>query len=238
MRAKGNSARVHVALIAIFAALLLGGLIGPLMVGRSAHAQVPPVPSPTVPSVPDPAADDVRKAKEFGDLLDALDDIDRLHALNPLKITPDQIDKIIAVETAAALSYNKKSALLGVPEIMTMADEIRATKKAALAGEAIPKDFDDRVIKIQADITAKRDRMSKENLRSLSTTLQTILSPAQVATAAKLSKDAATRLGQESEGTDKQWFNSYVLDTFINNPRIVVLLKSIRAAATSNAGTK
>ena len=226
MPAERNSYRVRATWLAIVTAIVVGGIVGPWRTNKSAWAQPPVISAPAATS-----AEEVKKAKEFGDILDALDDIDRLHALNPLKLTPDRLDKIIVLIPTMAADFNKKSAALGSAELLKMGDEIRATRKSALAGAQVPKEFDDRIIKLQTDITAQRVLMGKKNLLALSVALQSILTPAQVSQAAKLSKDVAKKLGQDSEGSDIQWFNSYVLDTFINNPRVVILLKSMRAAA-------
>src|ERR1051325_11023201 len=72
-----------------------------------------------------------RPTREAQALLDALDDIDTLRSLTPLKLSADQIDKLIAAVTAAKADYDKKVTALASGPVLKMADDIREARKQA-----------------------------------------------------------------------------------------------------------
>src|SRR5262249_36651886 len=100
----------------------------------------------------------------------------------------------------------------------------------ALAGGEIPKDFEEKVKKMETEFFAKRNELNMQNIARLSADFKGIFTKTQVETAAKLAKDSAQKRGQPTKGTDTQWFNDYIVNVFINNPRIVPLLKEMRTA--------
>ncbi len=198
--------------------LLLGGGIAALhLSSHSARAQAPP--NPTQPS------------KAVEDLLLELDDLDTLHILLPLKLTPEQMDKLIPMFTTAKTDFDKKSAALTSAALLKMADEIRATRKKAIAGTAIPTEFDDRVKAIQMEVAGKRKELDTTNIVAVSNACKTILNADQYALCAKMETDAYKRNKRYNDkATVAQYFNAYVMDAFIANPRTIPLLKEMRAA--------
>jgi hypothetical protein len=225
-RADFHPARV-VRLVPLALSLFLLAILlaGSFRAGRSAHAQ-------------DQGAGALSQ-KEVQELLDDLDDIDTMHALQPLKVTPDQADRLVTVISAAKADYDKKILALGGSPILKMADEIRTTRRQVLAGKEIPKDFDDRVKKIQQDFYAQRKKLNDQNILRMSTEARNILTPQQIATAAKLEKSTLQKLGRYNpDTTDSQLFNQYVVDIFIYYPRILPLLKEMKAVNTGEGGGK
>lgn len=200
--------------------LLIGGGIGalhPTSHPARAQAQVPPSPG--------------QSAKEFQDLLLDLDDIDTLHILLPLKLTPEQMDKLMTAITTAKTDYDKKFAAITSVPLLKMADEIRATRKKAVAGTAVPTEFDDRVKTVQSEYAAKRKVLDEANIVTLSDACKAILTADQVTRCAKMETDAYKRNNRyNAKATDAQYFNAYVLDVFIGNARTAPLLKEMRAA--------
>lgn len=169
--------------------------------------------------------------QDVQDLLSAVDDIDTLRVLNPLKLTPDQIDKIREAIRSAQADYEKRVVEIGTAPLRQLKDEIQSTKQSALAGKAVPKAFDDKVKKVQDDILKKREQLNIRNLATLSANIQGVLTREQIDTAAKLARAAYERLKAASpKTTDTQYFNSYVEDIFIKYPRIVSLLSEMRMA--------
>ena len=110
-------------------ALLGGGVIGAFyLTSHSAHAQAQSRTSAG------------QASKEVQELLVDLDDLDTLHVLLPLKFTPEQMDKLSAAITSAKTEYDKKYTALSSAPLLKMADEIRETRKKAMAGTPVPTD--------------------------------------------------------------------------------------------------
>lgn len=172
--------------------------------------------------------------KEVLQLFDDLDDLDKLHYLNPLKLTTAQIDKLLAAIAAAKETYDKKVADITLPPIRKMGDEIRETKKRALAGADIPKTFDDRIKALQQNYFNQREKINVDNWTGLVTATKKILTEEQVALAIKLAKT-----GQKgASGQDDKWYNVYVLQVFISYPRITPLLNEMKAAKAAASDNK
>jgi hypothetical protein len=176
-------------------------------------------------------------SKSILELFDDLDDIDRLRSLNPLKLTAPQLDKMIAAVSAAKEAYDKAMAELAGAQVKKMDAEIRDVKHKMLLGGTIPADFDERVKKASTLVVSSREKLDMQNLGSLADALREILTPAQIGDAAKLSKDAAAAAGKPTGGTTAQWFNYYVKEILIGYPRILPLLKEMRAAIAPDAKT-
>ena len=169
-------------------------------------------------------------------LISDLDDIDIMRPLLPLKLTPDELDKVSTVVTTAQADYDKRFKAIAGPALAKLADQIHDVKQRSLRGEAIPKDFDALAKQAEAEIIGKRKTLDADTLASVATTLENILTPDQVKLAAKLDKDAQTRLGKvtaNTQRTEDQWFASYVKDAIMTVPRIAAVLKQMRAATNA-----
>jgi hypothetical protein len=168
---------------------------------------------------------------EMQQLFSDLDDIDKLRILNPLKLKPEQLDRIIAAVRHHQKDYLTKLAAAAVPPIKTIAQEIKATRRRLLTGGDIPKEFDDKVKKMQADYVKKREAQDFATLKGLSDAIRNILSAEQLNTAVALSKKMTEKDGQPTmKGTDAEFFHLYVLGTFVAYSRIVPLLEDMRKA--------
>lgn len=173
------------------------------------------------PATPAPAS---------SELFVALDDIDGLRALQPLKLTTAQLDKVIQIVTDAQEETRKRQEAAN-QIVRALADDIRAVRQSALRGEPIPKEFDVKVKKAETEFVKKREDIRQQAILTLSTALQKALTPEQITNAAHQDKEARVKLGKNSgEGSDAQWFNSYVVDAFIDVPRVLPLLKEMRTA--------
>jgi len=196
-----------------------GGVVASYLTSHPARAQGQTAPASAQPS------------KDVQELQTALDDLDALHVLLPLKLTAEQMDKIAAAITSAKTEYDKQYAALSNGSLLKMADEIRETRKKAIAGTPVPAAFDTRIQGLQAELNTKRVDMDTKNLVALSGVIKPILTADQIAICAKLEVDAYKRNKRYNEKTtDAQFFNAYVLDVFISNPRAVTLLKEMRAS--------
>jgi len=176
--------------------------------------------------------------REVTALFDDISDIDKLRVLNPLKLTPDQLDRLITAIRKAQDSYNKKLSDAAVPPIKQIAADIKETRRKMLtSGGTVPTDFDTKVKKIQDDFMQRRDEQDVATLKSLSDAIRAILTPEQVDTAASLARKLTAKDGKATlKGEDAKFFNYYVLGTFIVYPRIIPLLEDMKKAATESGG--
>ena len=171
-------------------------------------------------------------AKDTQAVFDTLDDLDRLHVLNPLKLTPEQIDKIVEALATEQKDYDARQVALNAP-VIALATEIRTTKRKALAGEAIPQDFDDKINKLRVSYNAKQIAINQQTLADLTAKVKPILTEKQIGVITKLEKDAYAKQGRTAKGDADQWLAQYVLDEFINAPHPAALLKEMRTGAST-----
>lgn len=171
-----------------------------------------------------------KSAPSSAELFTALDDIEGLRALYPLKLTPEQLDRVIQIVTDAQEETRKRQEAAN-QLVREMAAEIQTVRRDALRGDPIPKEFDIKVKKAETEFLKKREGIRQQAIIALSTGLQKVLTAEQIANASRQDKEARIKLGKSTgEGTDAQWFNSYVVDAFIDVPRVLPLLKEMRAA--------
>jgi DNA integrity scanning protein DisA with diadenylate cyclase activity len=160
-----------------------------------------------------------------------IDDVDKLRVLNPLKLTAEQLEKIIAEVKRHQQTYHRRLADSVVPPIRSIAREIKETRRKLLTGGEIPKDFDEKVKKLQADYVKRRDQEDRDTLKSLSDTIRAILSEEQVKKAVELAKTLTQKDGKPTlRGSDAEFFNYYVMMTFVVYPRIVPLMEDMKRA--------
>jgi hypothetical protein len=181
---------------------------------------------------PPPAAD----AKETAQLVEAIDDIDRLRSLNPLKLTVNQLDRAIALLTATQASYQKKVTALAAERVAKMGDTIRDVKQKMLVGGELPADVDKQLQQASSDFIAKRNHLDLENIAAVANSLKEILNADQVKAAAAMTRDAPVNANKSAKATEAQWFNLFVADVMLSYPRILPLLKEMRAARIGGNG--
>ncbi len=235
---RGNSERGRGRrLILLAVGLIWVGIGSGLLLGiRPAWAQEKPAKGGDK-NAPSDAKSDAKDAKsadvsDVAPLFVALDDLGELRVLNPLKLTADELDKVAAIISDSQTEYNKKIAANAAPVLRKASDVILAAKKKALGGAVVP--LDDTLIKAMSDYEARRKETENATLKALSEKLQTVLTEAQIAAAAKVAKDESAKLtGAASKGTDAQFFNLYVLRVVMGYPRLTPLLKEMRAARTA-----
>ena len=188
------------------------------------------------------AQDKDKAGADVAQLLSDVNDIDFLRPLIPLKLTPEQMDKMAAAIAASQAAYDKKLKAIAGPTLAKLADRIHDVKQKALLGEPIPQEFDTYAQAAEKQLIASRIKLDQDTIVLLSGALEDILTPDQFKIAAKLDKDAQIKLKKvaaTAQKTDAQWFASYVTDAIFTSPRIVPLLKEMRAAAapkTASAG--
>lgn len=204
--------------------LALVALIGTGVLLTAPH---PKAQAPTASTNPIPA--------DIQDLINSFEDVGELKFITPLKLAPDQLDKLAQGMTAAQATYNSKVAKALSP-YRGLADTIRQAKRQALLGKTITGE--DQVIKTVNDVLPKRQAVEEDTLKAISSMVQEILTKEQYATAVKITREEQSKLTKQntSKGSDAQWFNLYVLRVIMSYPRIVPLLKEVKAA--SEAGSQ
>lgn len=198
-----------------FTLLTLALLASPLL---SRTQQQPPI-EPPPPSV-----------KEVEELLAAVADIGEMRFINPLQLTNQQLDKLIAVITSAQIEYNNTAASLDHAAMKRIASDIRAARQQSLEGKTVPAERNDRINKtIDAHLKNAKTRQDAA-LKNLSQKVREILLSEQFSTAAKMAREEMEKINPNAKGTEEQWFNLYVKNVIMSYPRIVPLLKDVRAA--------
>jgi hypothetical protein len=178
--------------------------------------------------------------REAGAILDAVNDIDKLRVIMPLKLSGSQIDKIVDAIVKGRAAFNKEIEQGATQPPTKMADEIKRVKAAALTGAPIPKDFDERIKKMEDAFLEKRKAAENTALKALSDAVRAVLTPAQIKSASDSAKAAAEELagGSPLKGTEAQWFNYYVLNVLIRYDRIDLLLGEVKSAGAKEAVSK
>lgn len=163
-------------------------------------------------------------------LLDELDDIDVGRYVTPLKLSAEQIDKVTAAISDTNSQYDKKIADLRATSLDKLANEIHKRHKEMVAGAPASKDFDDKVKTMFAEFNSQREKVYSDGLVALTTACGKILTADQKKISAQMEKDMFAKLGKKmnASNTDDQYVNQYVVDVFINNHRILPLLKAIK----------
>ncbi len=166
-------------------------------------------------------------------LLDNVDDMDELRSLNPLKLTSDQVDKLITTIKKSQDDFNQKVGSSIIGPLRDLAKEIQEAHKKALLGENIPKALDDKIKKLQTAFIDRRSQEEKNTLKSLSADIRKILTAEQV--------DAAIAEAKKVVHVDKPdkdaLFNTYVLQVFIKYRRAIPLLEDLKKAKSPATGT-
>lgn len=165
-------------------------------------------------------------------LVDEIAEIDKLRTLNPLNLTDDQIDQVIATLKASQKNYNRKIMDLATATISQIAEETKALRPRMLAGEKMPKETLDKLRRLQKEFVAKRSEQEDATLSSLAASLKKILTKDQVKEAIK---QARTFAGSGTSGSDDQYYNLYVLTQFILYPRAVPLLEAVKKTRSQAA---
>ncbi|HLV78814.1 MAG TPA: hypothetical protein VKT32_00995 [Chthonomonadaceae bacterium] len=198
-----------------------------------AGAQTPPSgsqpgTSPASPATPQAPEVSPKQAQE---IKDALDDIAALRYLNALKLTPIQMDQLINAVTYETSVYQSKVNTMGATPLLKMLDEIRSVRQQALKGGDVPKDFLDRVKKVEEDFITRRAQLNDQYVRNITAALHRILKPEQITGVVALLRE---NYGTALKGNDDQFLNAFSLDVLIGNARALPVLKELRAAAKTN----
>ncbi len=168
-------------------------------------------------------------------------DIDKLRMIVPLKLTTEQLDKLVTTVKASQAAYMKRIAAISEPYFESLAEDVKKIRASMLKGADLPKEFDAKVTKMQAEYVKKRDTEDQRTLKSLSENVKGILTQEQIDKAINLVKVQLSPDGKPTkEGTAEQWTNLYVLGTFILYPRAIPLLEDMKAASggSASAGSK
>lgn len=163
-----------------------------------------------------------------------MDDIEKLRLLNPLKLTPAQLNTTLTSLKKREADYNSRLQAAIVPSIRDMAKEIKETRRKMLDGAAIPTDFDAKVKKIQSNFDEKQKQIDFDTLKGLSDEIRAALTPTQIDAAVTITRKIFKREDKaKDKNEDEKYFNLYVLGTFIAYPRMSTLLQDMRKAATA-----
>ena len=164
-------------------------------------------------------------------VLDHIADIDKMRVIAPLRLNAAQVGKIIDAIRAGERDYSKALDAAAIPTIRSIAEEVRETRRKALAGETIPSEFTEKVRKLSDEFAKTRQQEYLAAVRRLAEAIKRILTEEQFAAAVKIARDVAKEdRTTRATGSDDQFFNLYVVGTFVSYPRITPLLEDLRKA--------
>ncbi len=202
-------------LVGVSLFLLMGGVgLSSRMARHSKRQQNPPAQN-TLP-------------KDVQDLMMDFDDIGELRALTPLKLTPEQIDKIVEYVGAGQAEYNKKNADLLTTTIRSMGDTIKRAKKEALQGK--PAQGEEQVVKAMNVMLPKRSSLEVNIMTVMSDKVIAILTPKQQEAMAKVARDAQGKNSKDNIST-AQYCKLYVYRVLAGYARSVTILNELKAEA-------
>jgi hypothetical protein len=213
--------------LAITSVLLTGGIVGGVLMGPVKNAEAKAGQEAK-------SSTDSQKLTDNQKLWEELDDIDWMHDLGPLKLTPEQIDKMIALLEQANTKLAQDVNDLTTNTIGQVAADIHTEHKDALSGTPIPKEFDTKVQEKVGNFFARRKTVINQLIEHMSDAFSKVLTEDQKKIMIKLGKDYFTKMGNKPgpNDTDDTFYNLYVTNVFINKyPRIVPLLKEVKASS-------
>ena len=208
--------------------LLSGALCALVMCGGTAAGQAQTLAVP--PS---------KEAKENAELIEAWSDLGTLRVLTPLKLTNDQIDKLIALITTTESAHNQKLVAMSNASLKKIAADIRAAKKKALKGEEPSAEVSERLKKGMEEHLGnigqkKQEEAIMSTLAAFAPKVRALLTTTQITTAAKIAREEQDKIAKSPKATTSQWFNYYVQKVIMSYPRIVPLLKEFRTSETTD----
>lgn len=178
-----------------------------------------------------------KEAKENAELIEAWSDLGILRALTPLKLTNDQIDKLIALITTTETQHNQKLVVMSNSSLKKVAADIRAAKRKALKGEDVSAEMSERLKKGMEEHLSNIGQKNQEaaimsTLAAFSPKVRALLTTPQITTAAKIAQEEQDKIAKSPKATTNQWFNYYVQKVIMSYPRIVPLLKELKTGET------
>ncbi len=165
-----------------------------------------------------------------------LSDLDRLHSINPLQLTPAELKKLITVLEGIQQRYDSSISAISLDEMNPLYADLKADLKQGLKGKTLSSDLDDKIKKALAVISARRNVMNMQNIADVSKALEDILTKEQIRTAADLEKNVHAS-NENPNTTRAQWFHLWVGEVLLSYSRIIPLLQSMEAAREPKSST-
>ncbi len=175
---------------------------------------------------PTPLPSDVQE------LMSTVDDIGELRTITPLKLTPDQIDKIVAYVNTGQAEYSTKNNDLVSKTIRGLADTIKKAKKEALQGK--PAQGEEQVLKAMNSIQPKRSQFEVDAMNVMCDKILAILTPKQQETMAKVAKDALPNTPDKKSITTSNLCKLYIYRVFVGYSRAPKVLMELKAEIEPN----
>ena len=208
--------------VAFFAAAVgTAGFISP-----SVFAQTPSPAAP--PNAPAPA--DVQKT------LTDISDLSLLRALLPVKLKPEQIDKILApLQTVRNEGASRRKA--DEDAVRALSAEVTKTRTSALTkGEPIPAETEAKIVKLYADADKRFAAAKKKAIDQILPVIQITLTPEQRTTVKNYVQDKMLDGKKFSDKAKPDAIENAALEIYIE--RILLDERTIAVLTALRAGSK
>lgn len=165
--------------------------------------------------------------KDVQDLMLEFDDIGELRTITPLKLTPEQIDKIVVYVGEGQAEYNKKNADLLAKTIRDVAGTIKQAKKEALQGK--PAQGEEQVAKAMTAMLSKRSSLEVGIMTTMSDKVMAVLTPKQQEAMAKVAREYQGKKEGKDNVSVAQYCKLYIYRVFAGYARSTTVLKELKA---------
>lgn len=182
-----------------------------------------------------------KTAENAKDLLQKIEDLQELAYLSPLKLTDDQVQKLIPLLKKLKISYDSDMDKVGAAHLNPLSDEISRAWQNGLLSQT-PADSVNHDINTALEAILKdRHKRNLENIGAASTAVQAMLTPHQVDIAVQIVQKLPENADRSPKASQSQWFNLWVGEGLLSYGRIVPLLESmhkVMSAPASEGSTK
>jgi hypothetical protein len=163
-------------------------------------------------------------------VLQDIADIDAAVLLSTIKLSAEQLKRLVPGLKAIQADHNARVAKAANAAMQMIAADVKAARRAALAGTPPGKSLMDRAKKAADDFKKVREREDNTTLGRLSSEFRKVVTPEQIALGAKWGRAQF----KSSEGDDVQFFNVWILKAVMGSPRSMALLEEMQSALAAS----
>lgn len=165
---------------------------------------------------------------EIENLLLALAEINWLNNVNPLKLTPEQCDKLMEANQRAKKRL-EQIFQEEAKELLTHKETIRKMRDEAREGKAVPKSFIDQMSELEKKSAQRRLQLRLDVVRGIGNELKPIFTKEQMEYIHKRSREVLKEMKIEKADDDQAYW--FFFENVLLTDAASVLLKELKAKA-------